>query len=170
MHIRNATAADLPALVSLYDQARRFMAEHGNPNQWGSAYPPSCIIVNDIHTRHSYICEENGHLAAAFYFSTEPDPTYAVIRKGEWLDQQPYGVVHRIASSGSVKGAATFCLNWAFAQCGNLRIDTHPDNFIMQNLLAKTGFQLCGVITLENGSQRLAYQKNSDACACARPK
>ena len=26
----------------------------------------------------------------------------------------PYGVVHRIADDGSVKGIGSFCINWAY--------------------------------------------------------
>ena len=40
-----------------------------------------------------------------------------------------------------------------------LRIDTHRDNKIMQTLLAKNGFQYCGVIRLTNGEPRLAYYR-----------
>ena len=48
---------------------------------------------------------------------------------GNWLNDAPYGVVHRIASDGTVKGAASFCLSLrAFSQCHNLKIDTHQDN------------------------------------------
>ncbi len=165
MQIRKSTAPDLPVFLQSYEHARLFMAEHGNPHQWGTSDPAPAVIENDIRTQHSYVCEENGHIAATFYFNIAPDPTYAVIHGGSWLDDEPYGVVHRITSDGSVKGAATFCLDWAFSQCGNLRIDTHRDNCVMQKLLAKNNFQLCGIITLENGSERLAYQKNSAAPA-----
>ena len=62
-------------------------------------------------------------------------------------------------SDGTVKGAASFCLNWAFEQCGNLKIDTHRDNRIMQHLLDKNGFTYCGIIYTDDGSERMAYQK-----------
>ena len=42
---------------------------------------------------------------------------------------------------------------------GNIRIDTHKDNKIMQGLLARHGFSYCGIIYLKNGSPRLAYQR-----------
>lgn len=50
-----------------------------------------------------------------------------------------YGVVHRLAGDGSEKGIGAFCIDWAFSKCGNLRIDTHGDNIVMQNLLKKLG-------------------------------
>mgnify|MGYP003296922186 CR=1 FL=1 len=40
----------------------------------------------------------------------------------------------------------------------NIRIDTHHDNVVMQRLLKKLGFQYCGIIHLENGDPRLAFQ------------
>lgn len=67
------------------------------------------------------------------------DPDYQVI-EGAWLNEEPYGVVHRITSDGTVKGAASACLTWAFGQCGNLKIDTHRDNVVMQNMLKKMVF------------------------------
>ena len=75
-----------------------------------------------------------------FYYVEGPDiePTYRVIEDGDWADDSPYGVVHRIATDGSVRGTGAFCLNWAFEQCGHLRIDTHGDNLPMQCTCART--------------------------------
>ena len=123
MEIRKATTQDFDRIMEIYASARRFMAEHGNPNQWGQ-------------------------------------PTYAVIEDGQWMDPGPYGVVHRIASDGSVSGAGAFCINWAFDQCGHMRIDTHGDNRVMQRLLEKLGFVRCGTIYVEEDDYpRFAYEK-----------
>ena len=78
---------------------------------------------------------------------------------GQWLNDKPYGVIHRIASDGKTKGIGSFCVNWVVSQCGNVRIDTHRDNVVMQNMLKKNGFQYCGIIHIENGEERLAYQR-----------
>jgi hypothetical protein len=86
-------------------------------------------------------------------------PTYAKIYDGAWLNEEEYSVVHRIASSGVVKGAGSFCMEWASAHTKNLKIDTHADNYVMQNMLKKCGFQPCGTIYLENGEQRIGFQK-----------
>ncbi len=159
MEIRKATMADLNTLLQMYKNARIFMAKHGNPNQWGDSRPSSETIKTDIKNGHQYICVEGGLIAATFFYLHERDETYDIIYEGCWLCDDPYGVVHRITSNGSVKGAASYCLQWAFDQCGNLRIDTHKDNYIMQNLLKKNGFSYCGVIICEDGTERLAYQK-----------
>ena len=47
----------------------------------------------------------------------------------------------------------------AFSQCGNLKIDTHENNVVMQNLLKKNGFTYCGRIYVDDGGERLAFQK-----------
>ena len=50
--------------------------------------------------------------------------------------------------------------NWAFEQCGHLRMDTHTDNVIMQKLLTKLGFTRCGIIyVVEDDYPRYAYEK-----------
>jgi len=68
-------------------------------------------------------------------------------------------VVHRIASAGKAKGVGTFCMNWAYEQFANVKIDTHRDNVVMQNAIKKCGFEECGVIYVADGSPRIAYQK-----------
>ena len=69
-------------------------------------------------------------------------------------------MVHRIASDGSTKGTGTFCIQWALERSGHLRIDTHGDNKIMQNLMRKLDFTPCGIIYVEEDHDpRIAYEK-----------
>lgn len=98
-------------------------------------------------------------IEAVFMYDVREDPTYAVIEDGAWPNDRPYGVLHRIASSGRKKGVASFCMQWCFAQCGNLRCDTHDDNKVMQHVMRKNGFEYCGRIYVEDGSPRVAFQK-----------
>ena len=45
-------------------------------------------------------------------------------------------------------------------QCGHLRMDTHGDNYVMQNLLKKSGFVHCGTVYVEEDDHpRMAYEK-----------
>ncbi len=149
--------------MAIYARARVFMAEHGNPDQWGPTnWPPEALIREDIEQGNSYVCIHEGRVIGTFYYVCGKDiePTYAEIDDGAWLDEGPYGVVHRIASSGTVKGTGEFCINWAFSQCGHLRIDTHADNTVMRNLLKKLGFTHCGTIYVrEDRFPRLAFEK-----------
>lgn len=160
MKIRLATTTDLPEILNIYASARLFMAQSGNKTQWGDTYPPSSLLSSDIEKSALYVCEEDGEIVCVFYYAEENDPTYQTIYDGNWLNSRPYGVVHRIASSRKVKGAARFCINWAFEQCSNLKIDTHQDNIPMQNLLKNLGFLYTGIIHIENGDERIAFQKS----------
>jgi len=156
--IRKATEQDFPEICRIYAGARDFMRDSGNPEQWGDGYPALDVIENDIRSGLSYVCVCDDGIAGVFYYSVELEPTYSAI-DGQWLSDAPYGVVHRIATARGFKGAGAFCLDWCFDKCLNLRIDTHRDNVPMKNLLNKLGFTNCGIIWLEDGSERLAYQK-----------
>ena len=164
MIIRKSTEQDFPSIMKIYAYARRFMAEHGNPNQWGpTCWPPEKLIHQDIRDGNSYVCiNDAGEVIATFFFiyGKDIEPTYRQITDGTWFDDSPYGVVHRLAGNGSEKGIGAFCLNWALSQCGHLRIDTHGDNKVLQNLAKKLGFTHCGTIyVVEDNYPRLAYEK-----------
>lgn len=162
MEIRHSTRADLPRMMEIYRRARQFMADHGNPDQWGPTnWPPADLIQSDIAGGNSYVCVSNGVIVGTFFFCQGKDiePAYKQIEDGAWLNGGPYGVVHRLASGGSVRGVGKFCIEWAIGQCGHLRIDTHGDNYVMQNLLKKCGLTHCGTVHVaEDDHPRLAYE------------
>ena len=54
MRIRKATQQDLHSIMQLYENARAFMREHGNPGQWGTTYPPQNMIETDIRFGNLY--------------------------------------------------------------------------------------------------------------------
>lgn len=164
MQIRKSTEQDVPRMMEIYACARAFMAEHGNPNQWGpTRWPPEALIHRDIAEGNSYVCVNDAdRVIGTFYFiqGRDIEPTYRHIEDGAWLDDGPYGVVHRIAADGSEKGIGAHCLRWALEQCGHMRIDTHGDNAVMQKLLTKLGFVHCGTIYVhEDNDPRLAFEK-----------
>ena len=166
MKIRKTTEADFDRITEIYAHARDFMAKTGNPNQWGPTnWPPETLIRSDIRNGNSYVClNDEGNVIGTFFFihGQDIEPTYREITDGAWLDDSPYGVVHRIAGDGSEKGIGEFCINWAFEQCGHLRIDTHGDNIVMQNLVKKLGFVHCGTIYVEeDNNPRLAFEKTA---------
>ena len=162
MYIRQAREQDLERLLEIYQQARVYMEQEGNPNQWGKTWPPTSLIQQDIEEQKSYVCvNEEGVVIGTFFFDQgeEIDPTYREIFEGQWLAGGSYGVIHRLAGDGSEKGIGRFCIQWALEQCGHLRIDTHEDNKIMQKILKDLGFVHCGTIYVADHSPRLAYEK-----------
>lgn len=159
MKIKKTDIDDLDKVMEIYDHARTYMKENGNPDQWGNSYPDAQLINQDIQEGKSFVAVDEGQIVGVFYYSIGPDPTYKSIYDGSWIEDGEYGVVHRIASASHKKGVASFCLNWAIEKCGSIRIDTHRDNIIMQKLLTKNGFTECGIIYLQNKEERIAFQK-----------
>lgn len=158
--IRKAEPSDLVAVMQVMEAAKGIMRMAGNMYQWTDGYPSEEVIMNDMEKGGGYVIEEGKMIIAYFAFFQSPEPTYISIYDGKWLDdEQPYHVVHRIASFPNVNNVFHDVMDFCFSAERNIRIDTHRDNSIMQHCLAKYGFTYCGIILLANGDERLAYQK-----------
>lgn len=160
MKIRRAQKCEIPEIMKIYDHAREFMCAHGNSNQWLKGYPSRELVEKDCEKGRLYVCETE-RIEGVFMFAAESDPTYERIDQGAWLNDRPYGTMHRMASAGRVRGLSAFCLSWCFEQCKNVKGDTHKDNYVMQNVFEKNGFKRCGIIYGEDGTPRIAYQKEA---------
>lgn len=159
MTIRKATQADMERILSVFAYAREFMKRTGNPNQWKEERPPRDTVENFLLEKNLYVIEEEKKIIGVFAFFIGIDETYLEIENGAWLNEEPYGVIHMVASDGSKKGILQEILTYCSSRIGNLRIDTHADNKIMQHLLEKNGFTKCGIIYVDDGTPRLAYQR-----------
>lgn len=158
MQVRKTTESDVASVVAIYDRARVFMAEHGNPTQWAGAYPGVEDVRGDIASGNGYVCvDDDGQVVGAFAFILGEEPTYRVIEQGDWHRDMPYGTIHRIASAGTARGVARACFEFCASRADYLRIDTHADNLPMQGAIEKFGFTRCGIIHVEDGSPRIAY-------------
>ena len=159
MLIRKASSSDIERILEIFDCAKVQMRENGNLRQWPEGYPSREILEKDIADGNCYVLEDNGRVCGTFAFIIGDDPTYEVIENGRWLNDETYGNIHRIASDGTRKGIFEECLKFCQSLIGNIRIDTHEDNRIMQHLLEKHGFLQCGIIYVADGTPRIAYQK-----------
>ena len=159
MIIRKTTASDLVQVEQLYVKAKAFMRANGNPNQWKGDYPNAFDAEEDIKNGIGYVCEENGEILGVFAFKIGIEPTYNKVFDGKWVNDLPYAFMHRIAVKYHGRGIVDFCISECFKQFPNLKIDTHRDNIPMQKVLKRNGFCYCGIIYLENGDERLAFQK-----------
>jgi len=160
MTIRRAGLRDMDVVLGMYENARAFMRAAGNPTQWRDGYPSRELLAGDMERGELYVClDDRGCVAGVFCFRTGDEPTYARIEDGGWLNDEPYGVVHRLAAARGARGVAAACLAWCGERCANLRIDTHRDNRVMRHILEKAGFRYCGVIHVADGSPRLAYMR-----------
>ncbi|MDY3224342.1 MAG: GNAT family protein [Candidatus Faecousia sp.] len=154
--VRPARRSDLRRIEEIYAYARAFMAENGNPNQWGTTHPPVGQLKQDIENRNLFVITDGEVIHGVFFFWIGDDPTYARIDGGTWRSSSPYGTIHRIAGDGS-GGILKAAVEFGKKKINHLRIDTHEDNHIMQNAVTKLGFQRRGIIYLADGDPRIAY-------------
>ena len=160
MKIRATTENDISAIEEIYVSAKRFMRESGNANQWNDDYPNGETAIADMRDGIGYVCQaDDGEVVAVFAFAVGNDKTYEKIYNGKWLNDKPYAFIHRIAVKKHGQGIVDFCFNECYKIYPNLKIDTHADNIPMQKVLARNGFMRCGIIYLENGDERIAFQK-----------
>ncbi len=155
--IRKAQKEDMPRILEIYEIAREYMRNSGNPNQWGDNHPEVSKIENNLNLGQLYVYENNNRILGVFALIFGEDETYSYIEGGNWLNDEPYVTMHMVASSGEEKGIFDRFCNFAKEKCDNVRIDTHRENLTMQHCILKHGFSYCGVIYLLNGDPRLAY-------------
>lgn len=156
--IRLAKYEDLERIMDIYAAARKYMADNGNVTQWTDSYPSKEMLEGDIEKEQLFVYEVSNKIHGVFAFIIGPEETYSYIENGSWKNDAPYGTIHRVASDGVVKGVFSQCLEFCKARIPNLRIDTHKDNHTMQRLIEKSGFEKCGIIYVQNGTPRIAYQ------------
>ena len=158
MKIRNTKLTDLTEVRKIYSYAREQMKLNNNPNQWKNTNPKEETIINDIKNNNSYVIEKDNKIVGVFSFIIGIDKTYQYI-EGKWLNDLEYGTIHRIASNNLEKNIFNVCINFCKTKINNIRIDTHHDNKIMRHILKKNNFIECGIIYVEDGSKRIAFQK-----------
>ncbi len=161
MEIRKASREDISSLSLVYDEARKRMYESGNRTQWAMDYPPLSLIESDISNGFLYCMEEQGEIIASFSVITGIEPNYSAIYGGSWPEgEYEYVTIHRVAGKRKAHHVLENALKVAFSLSPVVRIDTHKDNRKMQALIAKYGFSFCGFIRIEDGSERLTFQKS----------
>lgn len=170
MVVSKAQSKDLHAIMEIVRHAQAYLAFQ-KIEQWQNGYPDENRILVDINNDESYLVKnEAQQLLGIAMFSTRPEATYHFI-EGNWLTDKAatYGVIHRMAVNENYRsrGFGKFVFNHfesllQINKIKSMRIDTHQDNKLMQHLLHKSGYTFCGIISLENGDKRLAFEKVLD--------
>lgn len=157
MKIRKSRMEDVNDIMNIIAAAKQYMASHGNTTQWVNGYPGEDIIISDIKDNNSYVITHNDIIAGTFSFIIGKEPTYQVIKNGEWHYDRPYGTIHRLASGGIIRGISRACFEYCLHKMDYIRIDTHKDNISMQAAIENFGFKKCGNVYMLNGTERIAY-------------
>lgn len=164
MELRKAKLSDLPAITAIYEDAKEALKAQGI-DQWQDGYPNEESARADIESGTSYVLADECGVFATACLAFGHEPTYDVVLGGAWQAEGSYGFLHRVAVSGARKrsGAASRFFEELRRQAGErgikiLRGDTHQDNAAMQRTMEKNGFSRCGIILLEDGSERVAYE------------
>ena len=158
--IRPSTLDDLPLIMAMLDHSRSIMRANGNTTQW-NGYPTQATIRNDIASGISFVVTNpDGNAIGCFTLLDQPEPTYAYIEDGLWLDDTtPYRTIHRLACAPDTHGVARQVFCWSETQCASIRVDTHSDNHIMRHIIQQQGYTYCGIVYMTDGTPREAYQK-----------
>lgn len=154
--IKKATREDLRFILKTYEDARKYMKEHGNPSQWGDDYPSLNLIKELMYNQDLYVGIYNRQLAFVFAFIIGEDPTYNYI-EGKWGSYEIYGTLHMVASSQIIKDTFSYILDFAKSKINYIRIDTHEDNKKMQQVIENHNFKKRGIIYTRDNTPRIAY-------------
>lgn len=165
MGIRKSRTTDVKEIMRIISQAQEYFKNQGI-NQWQNNYPNEEVINADIAKGDSYVLEKDGKIVATSVISFDKEETYDVIYDGQWITDDKYAVIHRVAVDNVSKGLGIShkIIEFAEEMCRakdvhSIKIDTHKDNLSMQKMLQKNGFKYCGIIHLSYGDERLAFEK-----------
>ena len=138
--IRHANINDVEEIVKIIDQAKAYLKSK-NIDQWQHGYPDATDVINDINNGHGYVLVDDRVVGYAAIIYGHDD-NYDYIEDGKWLNEDKYGVIHRICIDDSLKGKGLA-----------------SENRSMQRLIAKNGFIKCGIVYMSDKTSRYAYQK-----------
>ena len=163
MILRKAVISELPIIWKILQQAIEQRRLSGS-DQWQNGYPNEEVVTDDIANGYGYVLVDNDTIIgySAIIFGIEP--AYEEIN-GTWLSTGDYVVVHRVATSDTVKGKGIGTLIFKMIEnlsiehkVFSIKVDTNFDNIPMLKILDKLDYTYCGEIFF-NGSPRRAYEK-----------
>ena len=165
MEFRQAKISDLDQIVEIIELSKKYLKET-KVDQWQDGYPAKEDLRRDIESGNSYVLTNKDEIVATTVISLEGESTYNLIFNGEWITNEEYIVMHRVAVHDKYKGKGIFkeLIKEAESLALNkrilsIKIDTHRDNISMQRAVVKNDFKRCGIIYLEDGSERIAVEK-----------
>jgi RimJ/RimL family protein N-acetyltransferase len=162
--IRRATLHDLPFVMVGIEEAKKQLASHQS-GQWQNGEPSELTIQNDIELGQYWILILDNHILGGCALVSY-EPAYAHLISGQWLNDDPYRVIHRfyIHPSWQQKGYAKQLLRLLEAMVlhdgvHNIRVDTHERNMPMRTTLESAHYKCVGETFLPQAGMRFVYHK-----------
>ena len=164
--MRIAEIKDLDEIMTIIDDGKKALKKDGI-DQWQNGLPDRKGICENIRTGQSFVYEEDGEILSFAYLKKSYEEDYREIEKN-FKKHGPYLTIHRLSVKESAKkrGVAKKFFDQIISYSKDLkmesiRIDTHPDNFKMQNLIKKFSFEKVGICTVDDKikrSKRCVYE------------
>ncbi len=171
--IRKADYKDLDAVLEVIQDAKDLFKSK-NSLQWQdkNGYPNRKTMEKDVADGALYVSVTDGKVTAVCSLGRFGEPTYNSIYEGQWLNDHPYYVIHRLAvkkefyGRGLAKEILDHLEQISLSEgISDLRCDTAIENVPMNDLLLNRGYRKCGVIYLTRSDvlekKRIAYHKTS---------
>lgn len=163
--LRKAVANEAPIIWEILAAAIERRKADGS-DQWQDGYPNEGVVADDLNRQYGYVLVEGKSIIGYCALILNDEPTYKTI-KGQWLSNEDFMVIHRIAiapdhlGKGLVQTMFTYIEELAKEQhIHSLRADTNFDNAAMLHLLQKMGYHYCGEVMMR-GRKRKAFEKYS---------
>ena len=162
--IRRATNHDIMFIMAGIQRAKQQLALHQS-GQWQFGEPSEFTIHNDIAIGQYWVLAIDHHiLGGCAVLSYEP--AYDHLITGQWLNQDPYRVIHRfyIHPSYQKMGYSKQLLGFVESNAlsdgiHNIRLDTHERNTPMRKTLEKSHYTHVGEAYLPQAGTRFVYHK-----------
>ena len=160
---RKATVTDIPEIWIILQQAILRRKLDGS-NQWQDGYPNLDIVQNDVEKDIGYVLTNEETIIGYAAILINDEPAYTDL-KGNWLTNDDFVVVHRLAVSDDYlgKGLAQTMLRFTedIAVENNIysiKVDTNFDNIPMLKIFEKLEYTYCGEVSFR-GASRKAFEK-----------
>jgi len=167
---RLAQAADIDAITAIFNAGRAYLKAQGVV-QWQCAKAPNrAKAERDVHAGYGYVLIIDEKIAGyAALVPGYPGPDiFPKLLEGAWDERHPhYIAIHSVALAEATRGRGLGLpfLNAMVEQAKalgykDIRIDTHPDNQIMQTVSQNAGFTRKGTMILPDtkSGTRYVYQ------------
>ena len=165
MELIKAKESDIDEIMKIIEMAQEHFKSEGI-DQWQNNYPNHEVIKRDIENDNSYILKEGDKIVGTTAFIFDGEKDYDTIYEGEWLSLGEFAVIHRMAVDFRRRGTGLASIFLKEVEklsmdreIYSIKVDTHRENIPMQKLLLKNAYKECGIIYLQDGNERIAFEK-----------